>query len=261
MTLDDIFYTDDEINFLEAVWGKGYLSPGGPDEVKRLLAGSDLRGKRGVDIGCGSGGITVSLVKEFGAASVVGIDVEPLVCSSALASVEAAGLADKIEIRQVEPGPIPLADGSLDFVFSKDSIIHIADKESLAADAFRLLKPGGWFVASDWLISHDDAPSAEMATYIAAEDLGFGMASPDRYQKALASAGFTNIELKNRNRWYYETAQEELAIMSGDRYEEIAQIVGRTFIDEQIELWRLMIGVLATGEHCPHHFRAQKPAG
>ena len=64
-----------------------------------------------------------------------------------------------------------------DIVFSKDSIVHIPDKEALAADAFRVLKPGGWFVASDWLISHDE-PSPEMADYIAKEDLDFGMARP-----------------------------------------------------------------------------------
>ena len=259
MTTEDIFYTDDEINFLEAVWGKGYLSPGGPAEVVRLLNGIDIQGKHGVDIGCGSGGITVSLVREFGAASVIGIDVEPLVCATALAAVSAAGLTSQINIRQIDPGALPLADESLDFVFSKDSIVHIPDKEFLAADAFRVLKPGGWFVASDWLISHDGEPSAEMAAYIAAEDLGFGMASPIRYQNALSAAGFIDVELRNRNAWYHQTAQQEVATMEGDRYEEIAAIVGKQFLDEQIALWHQMIGVLATGEHCPHHFRARKP--
>ena len=42
--------------------------------------------------------------------------------------------------------------------------------------------PGGWFVASDWLISHDGEPSPEMADYIAKKNLDFGMASPARYR-------------------------------------------------------------------------------
>ena len=51
-------YDDDAIRFLEALWGDGYLSPGGPDEVDRVLEGLSLRGKTVLDIGCGSGGIT-----------------------------------------------------------------------------------------------------------------------------------------------------------------------------------------------------------
>ena len=34
-------YPDWHIASLELLWGKGYLSPGGPEEVQRLLAGLD----------------------------------------------------------------------------------------------------------------------------------------------------------------------------------------------------------------------------
>ena len=47
--------------------------------------------------------------------------------------------------------------------FSEDSIVYIPEKEALAADAFRVLKPGGWFVASDTLISNDEEPLPEVA--------------------------------------------------------------------------------------------------
>ena len=34
---------------------------------------------------------------------------------------------------------MPLPDASVDIVFSKDSIVHIPDKEALAANAYRIL--------------------------------------------------------------------------------------------------------------------------
>jgi phosphoethanolamine N-methyltransferase len=159
----------------------------------------------------------------------------------------------------VAPGSIPLPDGSLDIVFSKDSIVHIPDKESLTRDAFRLLAPGGWFVASDWLIAHDHEPSPEMADYIRREDLGFGMASPNRYRRALEAAGFVDITLTNRNRWYWGVAQQELARMQGVDRPRFAAVMGETAVNEQIALWQAMLIVLESGEHCPHHFRGRKP--
>ena len=132
MSHGDVLYDDLTVDFLEALWGDGYLSPGGPDEVARILAGLDLAGRTVLDIGCGSGGITVSLARDYGAAKVIGIDVEAPVCAKARARAEAAGLADRVEIRQVAPGPLPLPDASVDLVFSKDSIVHIPDKAALA---------------------------------------------------------------------------------------------------------------------------------
>ena len=201
-TAGDEHYPLDSILFLEALWGDGFLSPGGPEEVERLLSGMDLRGRDVVDIGSGAGGIPILLADRYGAARVIGLDVEATMVAHARAKVERAGLQDRIEIRKVEPGPMPLPDAGADIVFSKDSIVHIPDKEALAADAFRVLKPGGWFVASDWLISHDGEPSPEMADYIAKEDLDFGMASPARYRRALEAAGFVDVSLTNRNPWY-----------------------------------------------------------
>jgi len=139
--MDDLhtdLYGQRDIAFLEQLWGEGYLSPGGPDEVSRIIEGLDLRGATILDIGCGTGGIAVSLVADHGAAKVVGVDVEAALCVQARARVERHQLQGRIDIRLVAPGPFPFADEEFDVVFSKDSIVHISDKESLCRDAFRV---------------------------------------------------------------------------------------------------------------------------
>ncbi len=252
-------YDGGHVAFLEKLWGAGYLSPGGAEEVARVLEGLDLAGATVVDIGCGAGGITILLARDYGAAQVIGLDVEETVCATARAKAEAAGLADRVEIRRVVPGAMPLEDGSVDYVFSKDSIVHIADKHALARDILRVLRPGGWFAASDWLISHDGAPTSEMAAYIAAEDLDFQMASPARYRAALEEAGFTEIRLVNRNPWYREQAKAELARLEGPERPEFEALLPDGDLEGQLTTWRSMIHVLETGEHCPHHLRGRKP--
>ncbi len=253
-----IHYDYNHIKFLEKIWGNGYMSPGGFEEVKLILKETLLEGKSVLDIGCGIGGITVGLVKDFLAGKVIGIDVEEVVCKLAIERVQKAGLCDIIEIMRVNPGKFPFADNSFDIVFSKDSIVHISDKEFLAEEVYRVLRPGGCFVASDWMISNDDEISVEMQHYLNLENLGFGMASPVRYGKALEKAGFVGIKSINRNDWYQKQAKVEFANLKGvDRpiYENLTSI---EFIEQSLKTWEAMMVVLDTGEHCPHHIRALK---
>jgi phosphoethanolamine N-methyltransferase len=259
MSGDVSHYDDRIVRFLGALWGEGYMSPGGPDEVARVLDGLDLDGLTVLDIGSGAGGATVDLARRHGAGRVVGIDVAPDACAAARRLAEAAGVTDRVEIVVIEPGPLPFPAGSFDLVFSKDSIIHIPDKEALARDVFRVLRPGGWFAASDWLISHDGEPSPEMAHYIRCEDLDFAMASPDRYRRALEAAGFADVRLVNRNPWYREVAKAELERLSVTDRAAFEQMLGPEEVEAQIATWTAMVPVLEKGEHCPHHLRGQKP--
>ena len=247
------------IGMLEHLWGDGWLSPGGPAEVERLLAGINIKGKSVLDIGCGAGGIDVLLAETYGAAYVTGMDVEDTVIANARERAHKAGVAERVGFLKVAPGPLPFPPQTFDIVFSKDSIVHVPDKHSLMREVFRVVKPGGWFVASDWLIGHDNEPSAEMKAYIASEGLDFGMASPARYRDAMQQAGFANIETTSRNAWYCETAKAEIAMLKGPLYEGAAAKLGKDFVDHNIAIWANMLPVLQSGEHCPTHLRAQRP--
>ena len=248
------------IAMLEAVWGTGFLSPGGLDEVARILEGQDITGASVLDIGCGAGGIDIALVQNHGAGYVTGLDVEDPVLTQARALVADAGLGDQIGLIKVAPGRLPFPPGTFDVVFSKDSIVHIPDKPALMAEVYRVLKPGGRFIASDWLIATDSI-SPLMTAYIAAESLDFGMATPGRYREAMAAAGFVGGKTRSRNDWYRLQAREELARLQGDDGRAAAAIVGPEFVQTNIGIWQRMIPVLDSGEHCPTHLYARKPGG
>jgi phosphoethanolamine N-methyltransferase len=219
----------------------------------------DLTSKTVLDIGCGSGGITTSLVTNYFARKVVGVDVEDDVCEVARARVKNLNLETKVDIIKILPGVLPFKSNTFDIIFSKDSIVHIEDKEFLSNEIYRVLKSGGYFLCSDWLRSSDSKPSPKMKYYLELEDLGFEMASPRRYRTALELAGFENIVLDNRNRWYLEQAKKEVLTLSKLKRDRFEKISSKDYMDYTVKTWWAMIDVLETGEHCPHHIKCRKP--
>ena len=252
-------YDGTAIRFLEALWGEGYLSPGGPEEVDRVVEGLDLAGKRILDLGCGAGGIALHLVERHGAGHVTGFDVELPVIEHARRAAEKRGLSARASFVQAPPGTLPFADASFDVVFSKDALLHVRNKDALFAEIFRVLKPGGFFAASNWMIEHDGEPSPEMKAYVAAEGLSFAMASPARYRRAMERAGFRDIVVRDRNPWYREVARGELERLKGPLYAQVSAAVGSAYVDKNIKTWEAMQKVLDSGEHRPTHLRGLKP--
>jgi len=247
------------VTLLEALWGDGYLSPGGDAETAMVLEGLDLSGKRVLDIGCGTGGCAFFIHRDFCPASVTGVDVEAGVVAKANADATARGVAGQVGFVTIEPGPLPFADGSFDVVFSKDSIVHIADKHSLAAEIARVLAPGGVFACSDWMKGDDLPKSADLLRYEELEGLGFGLASPDVYFAALRAAGFEGIRYTDRTAWLAAKTQAELDELDGPLRPRLEAEIGRDFLEHELDVWRALCVVTRKGELGAGHFRAVKP--
>ncbi len=252
-------YSDDLIARLELLWGDGFLSPGGAAEVAIVLEGLDVAGRHVLDVGCGLGVIDVLLVREHGAQSVIGIDVEQNFIDRAMSRVTEAGLSDRISFQQVQPGPFPFPDQTFDIVFSKDAMIHIPDKPALYAEVLRILRPGGAFVASDWLQSAAAASSATMREFCKVIGLTFNLETPDITHRALNKAGFVEVALRDRHAWYQDEVHRESSLIRGSLKSKAMELLGAEAYEHWLDVRGKEDIVLDKGELRPTHLRARRP--
>ncbi|HEV2770879.1 MAG TPA: class I SAM-dependent methyltransferase [Solirubrobacteraceae bacterium] len=98
--------------------------------------------ERVIDIGAGIGGPARVLTTRFGARVTA---VEPTARLRRLAAAldAATGLQDAIEIVDAHGHELPFADGSFDLVWTQAVLPNVADVAPLAAEAHRVLAPGG----------------------------------------------------------------------------------------------------------------------
>jgi len=253
-------YSKSFTDALQFMWGEGYLSPGGPEEVDDMLRGHDVAGKRILDIGSGLGGVDLLLVSRHGAAEVVGIDVEEQLIAASREFVAARGMGDRIKLLLVEPGPLPIPPDSFDYVFSKDAMVHIPDKAGLYREVLRVLKPGGWFLAADWLWATGAETSAVVQSWLSGGPLKFAFTTPDEAGEAMQEAGFLDVSVTDRSHLLRESNRLEVETLSGPARQRLAAIVGDEMARARLASAIGRQGALDSGDLIPCHLSGRSPA-
>ena len=255
---DEGHYGPKQLNMLKTIWGEGFLSPGGTDEIDQILKGLDLKGKKVLDIGCGTGGAVFHMIEKYGANEAIGIDPEPLVIETANNLAMKKGISNKVKFICTKPDEHKFEDKSFQVVFSKEAFLHIIDKKKLLQEINDILVDDGILSVGDWMRNDDNEPSAQMKDYIAAEGLDMFMCSLEKYESLLKETGYKVLSLNDRNKWYLEKVKTEISDIKGPLYDEVIKQIGKEEADGALEIWEKLLGVVEKGEHRPGNFQAIK---
>jgi ubiquinone/menaquinone biosynthesis C-methylase UbiE len=150
--------------------------------------GRITEGTRVVDFCAGLGGPSRYLAHRYGA-DVTGIELTPARVKGAEELTRRVGLQDRVRVIEGDVMQVPLTDGNVDVVISQEALLHVPDKPRALAEAYRILKPGGRIVFTDW-VAHcplDEADKALMWQGMAVRDLY----SLPIYADLVGKAGFT----------------------------------------------------------------------
>ena len=142
-------------------------------------------GMRALDVGCGTGRLSILLSDRV--ASVVVTDPSAGMVQVARERIEAAGLSDRLSALQVDLTTDPL-DGAYDVVWSSMALHHVQDLDGLLRSVAELLVDGGRLAIADLYEDRDGAFHADKVDF----DGHHGF---DRQHLAeqLADAGFAEV--------------------------------------------------------------------
>ena len=199
-------------------------------------------------------------MREHGAAAVCGVDLGAAVIAEATAGDKAEGLADRLRYLVVEPGALPFEDGRFGFVFSKDAIVEVPDRNKPEAlrEVYRVTEPGRWAILSDWFRGRDEYTD-EMQAWASTGGEVYEMVTIEAAVDWLREAGYTDISFEDRNAWYSAFARDEYERLDGPLRSEYVDRFSEEYAATAIENARIRSLLANQGQLRPGHVRGRKP--
>jgi SAM-dependent methyltransferase len=167
------------------------------------------RGDRIVDIGCGVGGPARYIAQRFDC-RVDGLDITEPFVHAANRLTELTGLQDRVTARLGDGQSLPYPDAAFDGAISQHVTMNVPDRDRFFAEAFRVLRPGGFFALTEHGLgdggpAHHPVPWSDDGSH---EHL----MRPEETVERLHKAGFHDIDVQETGAKYLQGYRNVMAL-------------------------------------------------
>lgn len=154
-----------------------------------LAAAAHMKvGAQVADFCAGLGGPARYFAHTYGV-TVTGIELTPARVEGAGTLTRLVGLENQVRVIEGNVMAVPLPDASMDAVVSQEALLHVPDTAQAIAEAYRILKPGGYLAFTDWIMH---APMSEADTKVMWDGMAVqDLQSAESYQALLLDTSFT----------------------------------------------------------------------
>ena len=251
--LDGHQYTVNGIQRYEEIFGKDFISTGGLETTQEFVGLLGLKaGERVLDVGAGVGGGAFYMARHFGA-FVEGIDLSYNGVRQARERAAELGLSPSFMLLDVMAAQYP--DNSFDVIYSRDTILHIANKAELFSKFRRWLKPGGRLLISDYCVG-DQPFSEDFRSYL--KDRQYKLVTVEQYGNLLEQAGFEQVRAENRTAQFIDVLSRELTAFENNKETFLQQFSEKDYLD-LASGWKVKMKRCAQGLHQWGLFQAVNP--
>lgn len=122
---------------------------------------------RVLDAGCGQGVLAVEVARRWPFAEITGVTIVQREVLKSQKLAQKAGVEDRTHFLVADYHALPFADNSFDCVYAVETLSHAYDLKVAVRELFRVLKPGGVFVAAEYEFDFDQGEHTDMMTTIA----------------------------------------------------------------------------------------------
>ncbi len=171
-----------------------------------------------LDAGCGVGGTSRYIAENFDV-SVIGILLSPTLCTTARQLSEQSDYKHRLTFHLMDYTKTDFNNETFNRVLAIESVCHADDKNLFIKEAFRILKPSGRLVVSDFFLLRNPDNDKEHSYYRRWCD-GWAMPAFDHindFKKKLVDNGFENITCDDYTRYALKSAQ----IMKNQAYDRL----------------------------------------
>ncbi|CAG0916015.1 unnamed protein product [Notodromas monacha] len=254
--LDGSQYTQNGILRYEKIFGEDFISTGGRETTEEIVATLGLKpGMQVLDVGCGIGGSVFYMAEHFGVIA-RGVDLSANMLSMAKQKLDTkyAHLKDRVSFELADCLLMEVPESTFDVIYSRDAMLHIADKPTLFARLYKWLKPGGKLVITDYCHGEKLQHSEEYVKYVKSRN--YHLLTVVDYAHTLEQI-FPEVWSDDRTATFIKVLKREVAHLKAHR-EAFIQDFSEKDYDELIKGWEAKVVRASSGDQAWGLFLATK---